>query len=686
MSYFDGKNILITGGTGTVGTVLVETILAISTPSRLIVFSRDEHKQFFMAKKFPQSTYPCMRYFIGDIRNKQRLIMAFENVDLVFHTAAMKHVGIVEYNPFEAVLTNIIGSQNIVEACLAQRVSKAIIIGTDKAVSPANFYGATKLCGDKLFIVGNNIVGQRDTRFCVVRCGNLFGSRGSVIPIFAKLLAEGRTQLPVTDIRMTRTTMLPAATAAFLLKCIEMMNGAEVFVPKLPSYRVVDVAKALNPGGKVKVIGAGAGEKLHEVMISPEEALRSIEYEDYYAIYSEEEHRRLTAANPNLIQGKYYTSSNNDVFLSIEEIRKLTRALHPEVAKFFQMESNEKDSFSFSNLQRCFIIAEAGCNHNGDLALAKKLVDVAKDAGADAVKFQTFVVKNLCTEDAKQAEYQSKNTEIQESQSDMLKKLELPLSAYRELQQYCKEKNIIFFSTPFDSHSLETLQELNVPIIKIGSGDVTNIPFLSEIGKTGIPTILSTGMSTLDDVRLAYNTLTSSGCPDIAILHCTSNYPAAPNEVNLLAMKTLKETFGVPVGYSDHTIGSTVAAYAVAMGGKILEKHFTFDKNAPGPDHLMSASPEELTEYVKTIRDAEILLGDGIKVPQKSEIETKKVVTKYVVAKYNIPKNTKLTMEMLSCKRGGYGGFIPKDISKAIGQVVCKDVSMDEAIHEGLFI
>jgi N-acetylneuraminate synthase/N,N'-diacetyllegionaminate synthase len=372
--------------------------------------------------------------------------------------------------------------------------------------------------------------------------------------------------------------------------------------------------------------------------------------------------------------------------LSIEEIRKLTRALHPEVAKFFQMESNEKDSFSFSNLQRCFIIAEAGCNHNGDLALAKKLVDVAKDAGADAVKFQTFVVKNLCTEDAKQAEYQTKNTEIQESQSDMLKKLELPLSAYRELQQYCKEKNIIFFSTPFDSHSLETLQELNVPIIKIGSGDVTNIPFLSEIGKTGIPTILSTGMSTLDDVRLAYNTLTSSGCPDIAILHCTSNYPAAPNEVNLLAMKTLKETFGVPVGYSDHTIGSTVAAYAVAMGGKILEKHFTFDKNAPGPDHLMSASPEELTEYVKTIRDAEILLGDGIKVPQKSEIETKKVVTKYVVAKYNIPKNTKLTMEMLSCKRGGYGGFIPKDISKAIGQVVCKDVSMDEAIHEGLFI
>eukprot|EP00942_MAST-04A_sp_MAST-4A-sp1_P014357 g14357.t1 len=469
MSYFDGKNILITGGTGTVGTVLVETILAISTPSRLIVFSRDEHKQFFMAKKFPQSTYPCMRYFIGDIRNKQRLIMAFENVDLVFHTAAMKHVGIVEYNPFEAVLTNIIGSQNIVEACLAQKVSKAIIIGTDKAVSPANFYGATKLCGDKLFIVGNNIVGRRDTRFCVVRCGNLFGSRGSVIPIFAKLLAEGRTELPVTDIRMTRTTMLPAATAAFLLKCMEMMNGAEVFVPKLPSYRVVDVAKALNPGGKVKVIGAGAGEKLHEVMISPEEALRSIEYEDYYAIYIEEEHRRLTAANPNLIQGKYYTSSNNDVFLSIEEIRKLTRALHPEVAKFFQMESNEKESFSFSNLQRCFIIAEAGCNHNGDLALAKKLVDVAKDAGADAVKFQTFVVKNLCTEDAKQAEYQTKNTEIQESQSDMLKKLELPLSAYRELQQYCKEKNIIFFSTPFDSHSLETLQELNVPIIKVSS-------------------------------------------------------------------------------------------------------------------------------------------------------------------------------------------------------------------------
>jgi N-acetylneuraminate synthase/N,N'-diacetyllegionaminate synthase len=686
MSYFDGKDILITGGTGTVGTVLVETILAKSAPNRLIVFSRDEHKQFFMAKKFPQSKYPCMRYFIGDIRNKQRLIMALENVDLVFHTAAMKHVGIVEYNPFEAVLTNIIGSQNIVEACLAQKVSKALIIGTDKAVSPTNFYGATKLCGDKLFIVGNNIVGQRDTRFCVVRCGNLFGSRGSVIPIFAKLLTEGITQLPVTDIRMTRTTMLPAATALFLLKCMKTMKGAEIFVPKLPSYRIMDIAKALNPGGKVKVIGAGAGEKLHEVMISPEEALRSIEYENHYAIYTREEHRKLIFANPSLKQGKYYTSSNNDIFLSSEEIQELSRTLYPEIVKFFQLESNAKDNFSFFNLQRCFIIAEAGCNHNGDLALAKKLVDVAKDAGADAVKFQTFIVKNLCTKDAKQAEYQTKNTEMEESQSDMLKRLELPLGAFKELQRYCNEKNIIFFSTPFDSDSLEMLQDLNVPIIKIGSGDVTNIPFLSEIGKTGIPAILSTGMSTLDDVRMAYNTLASNGCPDIAILHCTSNYPAAPNEVNLLAMKTLKETFGVPVGYSDHTIGSTVAAYAVAMGGKILEKHFTFDKNAPGPDHIMSASPEELAAYVKTIRDAEVLLGDGIKVPQKSEIETKKVVTKYVVAKYNIPKGTQLTMEMLSCERGGYGGFKPKDINKAIGQVLSKDVSMDEGIHVGLFV
>ena len=468
MSTFDGKSVLITGGTGTLGTILVESILKSSSPRRLIVFSRDEHKQFFMAKKYPIAKYECIRFFIGDIRNKTRLVTALEDVDIVIHTAAMKHVGVVEYNPFEAVLTNIVGSQNLVEACIAQRVSKAVIIGTDKAVSPANFYGATKLCGDKLFVVANKVVGLRKTCFAVVRLGNLFGSRGSVVPIFADLLLRGCKTLPVTDCRMTRTTMMPDAAAAFVTKCISNMKGGEIFVPKIPSYRVVDVARAMNPNGKINVIGARIGEKLHEVMISEVEAPNSEELEDCYVVHSEDSFKeRVSQTWFPMKQGKYYSSLNNEVYLSRNELQSLVLQVRPDLGHIVQRSAEVKSNFRFSSLKRCFIIAEAGCNHNGDINIAKKLVDIAKDAGADAIKFQTFVVKNLCTDNAQQADYQTKNSGKQESQSAMLRKLELPLSAYKELQAYCKSKDILFFSTPFDTDSLATLVKLKVPIIKV---------------------------------------------------------------------------------------------------------------------------------------------------------------------------------------------------------------------------
>ena len=272
----------------------------------------------------------------------------------------------------------------------------------------------------------------------------------------------------------------------------------------------------------------------------------------------------------------------------------------------------------------CFIIAEAGVNHNGSVELAKKLIDAAKDAGADAVKFQTFKAENVVVKDAQKAEYQ-KETTGEGSQYEMIKKLELTEEDFRELADYAKEKDIMFLSSPFDKDSIDLLNELDVPAFKVGSGEITNFPLLRYIAKKGKPIILSTGMSTLGEIEEALDVIRSEGVEDIALLHCVSNYPARIEDVNLRAMGTLKQAFKLPVGFSDHTLGITAPIAAVALGACVIEKHFTLDRNLPGPDHKASLEADELKEMVKAIREVEKVLGNGIKRPTKEEEEIKKL-------------------------------------------------------------
>jgi len=278
----NNKSILITGGTGSFGKKCAEIILKRYKPRRLIIFSRDELKQFEMTLQFPDSKYECMRYFIGDIRDKERLHRAFANVDYVVHAAALKQVPAAEYNPFEAVKTNIIGGQNVINVAIDQGVKKVIALSTDKAANPINLYGATKLCSDKLFIAGNSYVGREHTIFSVARYGNVVGSRGSVIPFFLKKREEGI--LPITDPRMTRFWITLEQGVDFVLKCLELMVGGELFVPKIPSMNMMDLAKAIAPECKTEIIGIRPGEKLHEVMVPKDDAHRTIEYESHYII------------------------------------------------------------------------------------------------------------------------------------------------------------------------------------------------------------------------------------------------------------------------------------------------------------------------------------------------------------------------------------------------------------------
>ena len=303
----------------------------------------------------------------------------------------------------------------------------------------------------------------------------------------------------------------------------------------------------------------------------------------------------------------------------------------------------------------CFIIAEAGVNHNGNIVLAKKLIDAAVEAGADAVKFQTFKDKNIVTPTAEKADYQKHTTGAGESQYEMIKKLELSETDFRDLSDYAKEAGIIFLSTPFDEESVDLLDQIGVPAFKVPSGEITNFPLLKKVAQKSKPIILSTGMATLGEVEEALNYLKKHGAEEIVLLHCTTSYPAPVMSVNLRAMETLRCAFQVPVGYSDHTEGITIPIAAAAMGACIIEKHFTLDRTLPGPDHRASLEPQELAAMVKAVRDVELAHGDGIKGPTEEEEAIKRVARRSIVAKCDMSAGKSITEDDLVIKRPGTG-------------------------------
>lgn len=302
-----------------------------------------------------------------------------------------------------------------------------------------------------------------------------------------------------------------------------------------------------------------------------------------------------------------------------------------------------------------YIIAEAGVNHNGCIDFALKLCDTAKEAGVDAVKFQTWKTELVITKGTKKAEYQKKGLNNKDDQFDMLKKLELSYNTFQIIKHHCDIIGIQFISTADEEESLEFLLSLGMPFIKLGSGEITNIPYLRIVGKKKMPVILSTGIATLAQVAFAYDTLMEAGAPEVSILHCTTNYPCPKEEVNLRAMQTMKNAFKCRVGYSDHTLGTEVPIAAVAMGAEIIEKHFTLSREMEGPDHKASLEPTELKYMVDCIRNVEVALGDGIKRPNKSELEISKVVLKRIVAKNNIKKGDILSSDNITVKRSKYG-------------------------------
>lgn len=327
----------------------------------------------------------------------------------------------------------------------------------------------------------------------------------------------------------------------------------------------------------------------------------------------------------------------------------------------------------------CFIIAEAGVNHNGDISLARKLIDVASKAGADAVKFQTFRVEELVTAGSEKAQYQKETTGTDESQFEMLEKLELGQEKFKQLFAYAREKGILFLSSSFDSGSVDLLGDLGVSAFKIPSGEITNTPLLKYIARKRRPAILSTGMSTLGEVEEAVTVLREEGLGEIVLLHCVSSYPTRIEDTNLRVMTTMRYIFNLPVGLSDHTVGISVPIAAVALGACVIEKHFTLDKKLPGPDHRASLEPEELKEMVAAIRDIEGALGDGIKRPTKEEEENKKVARRSLVARVDIPEGEIITREMLDIKRPGTG-LEPRLIDIVIGQRAKAKIKSGEVI------
>ncbi len=327
----------------------------------------------------------------------------------------------------------------------------------------------------------------------------------------------------------------------------------------------------------------------------------------------------------------------------------------------------------------CFIIAEAGVNHNGDVNLARKLIDVAKDAGADAVKFQTFKAEDVVTETAEKAPYQKESTDIGESQFEMIKKLELSQKDFEELSDYAQKKGILFFSSPFDKGSVDLLDEMGVPAFKVASGEITNFPLLRHIAQKKKPVILSTGMAVPDEIEEALEAIRQEGVDEIILLHCVSCYPAKIEDVNLRAMETLRQAFRLPVGLSDHTLGITIPVAAVALGACVIEKHFTLDKKLPGPDHRASLEPRELKEMIKAIRDAEKSLGNGIKRLTVAEKENKKAARRSIVARVDIPTGAVITEEMLDVKRPG-NGLEPKLIDSIVGRKANENIMSGEVV------
>jgi len=327
---FNNKTILITGGTGSFGKKAVEVILKKYNPKKLIIFSRDELKQFDMQNDF---NHKSLRYFIGDVRDKDRLIQATDGVDFVIHAAAMKQVPASEYNPMECIKTNIDGAQNLINACVHNKVEKIIALSTDKACSPLNLYGATKLVSDKLFVSANNITGGQKTRFSVVRYGNVVGSRGSVIPLFKKLMKSGANSLPITHPEMTRFWISLDEGVEFVLKSFDRMFGGEIFIPKIPSARITDLAEAIAPGIKQEIIGIRPGEKIHEIMCSSDDAHLTHEFKEYLSIapsikyFDKEVNFSVDALGEkgNLVEdGFEYSSGTNNIFLSIDDLKTLT--------------------------------------------------------------------------------------------------------------------------------------------------------------------------------------------------------------------------------------------------------------------------------------------------------------------------------------------------------------------------
>ncbi|MDC0369939.1 UDP-N-acetylglucosamine 4,6-dehydratase (inverting) [Pelagibacteraceae bacterium] len=328
---FSNKTILITGGTGSFGQKFVEVILKKYKPKKIIIYSRDELKQFHMQEKFKDNKN--LRFFIGDVRDEKRLTLAMENVDFVVHSAALKHVPIIEYNPIEAIQTNVLGSQNVITAAIKSGVKKILALSTDKAAAPINLYGATKLASDKLFISANNLVGRRNTKFSVVRYGNVMGSRGSVIPHFINCKNKGF--MPVTHPDMTRFNITLEEGVDFVIKSFSRMYGGELFIPKIPSYKVVDVAKAVSAKDKIKIVGIRPGEKIHEEMITTSDSLNTIEFKDYFAIISDarfgpmskKDHiQKLKKMGGKITKKEFnYSSENNGNFLSIKQLQNLIK-------------------------------------------------------------------------------------------------------------------------------------------------------------------------------------------------------------------------------------------------------------------------------------------------------------------------------------------------------------------------
>ncbi|MEP2783711.1 MAG: UDP-N-acetylglucosamine 4,6-dehydratase (inverting) [Pseudoruegeria sp.] len=327
---FNNKNILITGGTGSFGKKYVDHILADYSPNKVIIFSRDELKQFEMQQKY---NAPCMRYFIGDVRDGERLKEAMDGVDYVIHAAALKQVPAAEYNPFECIKTNIHGAQNVIQAAISCGVEKVIALSTDKAANPVNLYGATKLASDKLFVAANNMVGGRETRFAVVRYGNVVGSRGSVVPFFMKLMEEGATELPITHADMTRFMITLDQGVQFVLKNFQRMQGGEIFIPKIPSMYMTALATAMAPELPQKIVGIRPGEKLHEVMCPADDSHLTLEFEDHYVIkptiqfahHTDFSENRLGETGEPVPQGFEYNSGNNADWLTDETFREMAQ-------------------------------------------------------------------------------------------------------------------------------------------------------------------------------------------------------------------------------------------------------------------------------------------------------------------------------------------------------------------------